>query len=143
MPCDGPRKPGRKPSAQQRIVVLKYAHQAGMRPEGVASSVSDGNQVNVAESTDSSGAKACVSDRTKETSQQRSISEASIGSTPVSNGCCPITPFSTFVWDQETLPGSLVSPPTYELPSIANLAAGRYEIPSIRQMFDLSSTSPH
>lgn len=143
LPCDGPRKPGRKPSAQQRIVVLKYAHQAGMRPEGVASSVSDGNQVNVAESTDSSGAKACVSDRTKETSQQRSISEASIGSTPVSNGCCPITPFSTFVWDQETLPGSLVSPPTYELPSIANLAAGRYEIPSIRQMFDLSSTSPH
>jgi hypothetical protein len=108
-----------------------------MRPKRGTSSVSDGNQVNVAERIDSSAAKACVNDCTEESTQQRSISEASIGSTSVSNGYCPITPFSTFVWDQETLPGSLVSPTACELPSITNLAPGRYEIPSIRQIFDL------
>ncbi|KAF7177422.1 hypothetical protein CNMCM7691_005627 [Aspergillus felis] len=145
LPCDGPRKsrrPGHKPSAQQRIVVLKYAGQAGMCPKGGASSVSDGNPVTVAERIDSSGEKACVSDCTTESTQQRSISEARIGSTSVSNGG-PITPFSNFAWGQETLPGSLVSPTACELPSIANLAPGRYEIPSIHQIFDWTSPSPH
>jgi hypothetical protein len=70
------------------------------------------------------------------------MSEANIGSTSVSNRGCPITT-SPFVWGQETLPSSLVFPTAHELPSIANLGAGRHEIPSIRRMFDLTPTPPH
>jgi hypothetical protein len=113
-----------------------------MRPNGGASSASDCDQVDVAECIDSSGVNACVGDCTKETTQQRSISETRIGSTSVSNGSCPITPISTFVWGQETPPGSLVSPTACELPSIANLAPGRHVIPSIRQIFNMTSTIP-
>ncbi|KAH1416212.1 hypothetical protein KXX64_004910 [Aspergillus fumigatus] len=127
MPCDGPRrprKPGRQPFAQQ--------------PKEGSSPLPDGNQDNVAERINSPGARApeaCLIDCTKASAQQNSISEAKNGSNAVSNGGCPVNN-SPFVWVQEKLPNYLVSPTAHELPSMANLGAGRYEIPSIRQIFN-------
>jgi hypothetical protein len=127
--CDGPRKPrkrGRKPFAQQ--------------PKEGSSSLQD----NVAERIYSPGAEARearVIDCTEESIQQSSISEAKNGSTTVSNGGCPNN--NSFVWVQEKLPSPLVSPTAHKLPSVANLAAGRHEVPSIRQIFNMTSTSPH
>ncbi|KAF4230171.1 hypothetical protein CNMCM8980_005916 [Aspergillus fumigatiaffinis] len=129
LPCDGPRKPrkpGRKPFAQQ--------------PKEGSSSLQD----NVAERIDSPAAKAreaYVIDCTEESTQQSSISEVKNDSTAVSNGGCPVN--NSFVWVQEKLPSSLVSPAAHKLPSTANLGAGRFQIPSIREIFNLTSTPPH
>jgi hypothetical protein len=70
--------------------------------------------------------------------------DTNIGSISVPDGGCPINPFSPFAWVQETFPGSFRTPTAHELPSIANFGTGRYEIPSIRQVFDFDfpSTSP-
>jgi hypothetical protein len=94
-------------------------------------------------SIDSAGAKARAINCTKESTLQRSISEAKVGPTSISNEGDRINPSSPLVWDQGILPSSLVSPTAHEAPPIANPGAGRYGIPSICQIFNLASTSPH